>query len=63
MSGIASAAAVIEREIDEMFGHSLRLPLWLNENETKLSGIAFAAFVVERDRDEVVGHSLRYRYY
>ena len=61
LSGIASAAAVIERERDEVFGHSLRLPLFLKKKESKLSGIASAGAVVERERGEVVGHSLRCR--
>ena len=30
LSGIISAAAVVERERDEVFGHSLPLLLWLN---------------------------------
>ena len=57
LSGIASAAAVIERQRDEVFGHGLRLPLFLKEKESKLSGIASAGAVVERERGEVVGHS------
>ena len=46
---------MIERDREEVFGYSLRLPLCLNEKETKLSGIASAAAVVEREETKLSG--------